>query len=395
MPVQRSSTRSNPAIIIGGGSANGLGIARNLGSHGIPVYCLTSNPWELTCRSKYCCGYAIIPSVEAEPTTLRQALHQLAPQLQTPAVLFPTTDTSLLTVSAIREELHDYVTFISPRKIVETLVLKSKFYPSLRHHGVPHPQTFDPEEDTLQHIIANVTFPVFIRPVQTLVYLQHFRGKGWIAQNPRDLRNYIRRAHAKNVEVLVQQIIKGPATYGYAYKGYFDHMSRRIFFLAFQKIRQPIMFSNCTVHKSIPRSTLATYEPVLLNYMTSLGYTGLFGIEFKRDPDDGQYKLLDFNARSTGDSAICTACGVNDTLTAYHDALGEEVHPQDTYQSEVYYITDIEDLRSLWILARQRQLTSQAFKPYLRRKQLHLLSRDDSLPLLREITRLLRHVRSR
>ena len=56
----------HPAIILGGGRPNGLGITRNLGRFGIPVFCLTSNPHELTCVSKYCTQYAVIPEIERD-----------------------------------------------------------------------------------------------------------------------------------------------------------------------------------------------------------------------------------------------------------------------------------------------------------------------------------------
>ena len=112
------------------------------------------------------------------------------------------------------------------------------------------------------------------------------------------------------------------------------------------------MFSNCTVHKSIPRSILAEYEPIIFPYLKTIGYKGLFGIEFKWDHDDEQFKLMDINARSCGDSALGPACGLDDNITAYHDALGHDVHPKNSYQTDLYYIWDPEDLYSLcWLVA--------------------------------------------
>jgi predicted ATP-grasp superfamily ATP-dependent carboligase len=384
----------NPAIILGGGDSNGLGVTRDLGRHGIPIYCLTSNPDELTCASKYCCGYQIVPDIESDPAILRQTLTRFATHLKTRAVLFPTTDTTLLTVSAIRDELRDYVTFIPPRDVVETMVIKSKFYQSLQEHGIPHPATYDPTEESVSSILAQVTFPVYVRPAQTLVFLQHFQGKGWVARTPHELRKHLHRAHRKHVSMLVQQIIPGPVTNGYGYKGYFTQTSQLLLLLAIQKLRQPIMFANCTLHKTIPRATLAAYESILFPYLSKLGYTGLFGIEFKRDPGDGQYKLLDVNARSCGDSALGPACGLEDNLTAYRDALGLDVPPQTSYTTDLYYIWEPEDLRSLWQLARRRQLTRHAVDPYVHRaKQFHILARDDLGPVVQILTRRLQRRR--
>lgn len=377
-----------PAIILGGGDANGLGVTRDLGRHGIPIYCLTSNPHELTCASKYCRGYQIIPNIESDSTTLRQALTRFATHLKTRAVLFPTSDTTLLTVSAIRDELSDYVTFIPPRDVIETMVIKSHFYHSLQAHAIPHPATYNPTEESLASILRQITFPVYVRPAQTLVFLQHFQGKGWVANTPHELRKHLDRAQSKQVSMLVQQIIPGPVTNGYGYKGYFTQTSHLLLLLAIQKLRQPTMFANCTLHKPIPRTILADYEALLFPYLTKLGYTGLFGIEFKRDPSDGQYKLLDVNARSCADSALCPACGLEDNLAAYRDALGLAVQPQTTYTTDLYYIWEPEDLRSLWQLAQRRQLTRHALDPYFHRaKQFHIFDRDDLNPLLQILSR--------
>jgi predicted ATP-grasp superfamily ATP-dependent carboligase len=272
---------------------------------------------------------------------------------------------------------------------VETLVIKSNFYRSLRQHDIPHPTTYDPTEESIQSIVKQVTFPVYVRPTQTLAFLQHFRGKGFLARTPHELHDHLLRARRKHVPMLVQQIINGPTSYGYGYKGYFGQDSQLLLLLAIQKLRQPTMFSNCTVHKSIPRSILAEYEPIIFPYLKAIGYTGLFGIEFKRDPEDGQFKLMDINARSCGDSALGPACGLDDNITAYHDALGNDVHPKNSYKSDLYYIWDPEDLYSLWLLARRGQLTCHALIPFIRPKQWNMLSRDDPRPLIHELSRLI------
>lgn len=160
---------SNPAIIIGGGSANGLGIARNLGSLGINVYCITSNPYEYTRFSKYCKGLSHIPNVEEDKDILRTVLRHLEPHLREKAVLFPTSDNSLLTLSSIFDELDSYVTYIPNRKNIETCVLKHNFYKSLRTRGVPHPATYFLDEEEVEGIIPQLLFPVYIRPSQSQV----------------------------------------------------------------------------------------------------------------------------------------------------------------------------------------------------------------------------------
>ena len=45
-------------------------------------------------------------------------------------------------------------------------------------------------------------------------------------------------------------------------------------------------------------------------------------MEFKRDPRDGLYKLIEINARHYGTHALASAAGVDLSHVAYEDALG-------------------------------------------------------------------------
>ena len=46
-------------------------------------------------------------------------------------------------------------------------------------------------------------------------------------------------------------------------------------------------------------------------------------MEFKRDPRDGGYKLMEINARHWLWHSLAAACGVNLSYVAYRDAIGD------------------------------------------------------------------------
>ena len=62
-------------------------------------------------------------------------------------------------------------------------------------------------------------------------------------------------------------------------------------------------------------------------------YRGIFSAEFKRDPRDGLFKLLEVNARPWWFVDFAVRCGVDVCRMAYDDALGREVPPLDTLRS--------------------------------------------------------------
>jgi predicted ATP-grasp superfamily ATP-dependent carboligase len=64
-----------------------------------------------------------------------------------------------------------------------------------------------------------------------------------------------------------------------------------------------------------------------LALLRAFGYRGLSQVEFKRDPRDGRFKLMEINARLWQWHGLATACGVDLPRIAYADLTGEELPP--------------------------------------------------------------------
>ena len=60
-----------------------------------------------------------------------------------------------------------------------------------------------------------------------------------------------------------------------------------------------------------------------LRLLQELRFHGVSQVEFKRDPRDGRYCLMEVNARHWKWHWLAAACGVNLSLAAYRDAIGE------------------------------------------------------------------------
>jgi D-aspartate ligase len=373
------TTYSHPVIIIQG-TGNGLGIARNLGSLGIKVYCLTSNRWDPTIHSKYCTGSYVVPRVEEDPATLKTALTRLARKLPRTGVLFPTGDLSLLTLASIIDEVDDYVSFLPRREVIKTLVVKKHFYTSLRAHGVPHPRTLTPDDIPVDDVADTLPLPVYLRPSHSARFSRTFHRKGFIAHTMGELRRYLRVAAHHDLELLIQEIVPGPTSNGYVLKGYCNARSEPLLLFASQKIRQPSMFSNPTIHKSVPLSDLADFSDVLVPYLKTIGYRGLFGAEVKRDAATGVVKLLEINARSMGCNYFPVVCGVNSVLLAYLDVIGEETPPVNAYAVGVYRINLVLDALILLRTLAAGHFSRATLLPYVRQNSWNMFSTDDPLP---------------
>jgi predicted ATP-grasp superfamily ATP-dependent carboligase len=232
-------------------------------------------------------------------------------------------------------------------------------------------------------------YPIYIRPVQSLLFNQRFGKKGFVAQDADELRTYLDAVQQHQLKVMLQEIIPGPTRTLYHLRGYFDRRSQPIVLLASQKLRQPTMFSDNTALVSIPLTELADGVKLIVRYFQQIGYTGLFGADFKRDPRDGGVKLLEINARSQGGNYFGVACDANHVLAAYRDSLGEPVQPITQYRVGTYYLCLVPDLITLVKITSRGQLTGQELVPYLKNRHWNFWSREDVTPFLKHLWDLL------
>jgi len=81
----------------------------------------------------------------------------------------------------------------------------------------------------------------------------------------------------------------------------------------------------------VPLSDVEAAIDSVHRVLAAADYRGIFSVEFKRDPRDGAFKLLEINARPWWYIDFAVRCGVNVCRMAYDDALGHEVRALETY----------------------------------------------------------------
>ncbi len=72
---------------------------------------------------------------------------------------------------------------------------------------------------------------------------------------------------------------------------------------------------------------LPILESLAERFLRAINYYGLVEVEFKFDPRDGQYKLLDVNTRTWGYHSLGLAAGVDFPFMLYADQIGETADP--------------------------------------------------------------------
>jgi predicted ATP-grasp superfamily ATP-dependent carboligase len=200
---------------------------------------------------------------------------------------------------------------------------KRQTYRMAEAEGVPYPKTWYPagEEDLRT---MGITFPVIVKPAIS-IRLQYSLGlKALPANNHEELLRQYRLV--ANIlcpeEILLQEIIPGDGHTQYSVAAYCKE-GRIIFGMTARRTRQfPIDYGlSSSFVEAIEVKDLLRLAEKLLQHMR---VSGMIEVEFKQDPRDEQYKLLDINVRLWGWHTLCFACGLDFPYIQYCDVLGQE-----------------------------------------------------------------------
>lgn len=381
MVEKTSKNKPNiPAMVVGGGM-NGLGVARNLGRNGVRIYYVDNRKTELA-YSKYCKEYFINPQIQKHKEEFENFLVKIGKRLNEKTVIFPVTDLYVLYVSELKDELSDYYIIPLPAKnIVETLVNKRKFYSSLAKYDIPHPTTYFVKSlDSVKEISKEISYPTWVRPEISQLFMEKFNKKGFVARSQEDLLRFYIMARSKNCSVMAQEIIPGDVTYMHGIAGYINLESKVLATFCYNRLREHPQFGNGSV--LVSRGDFA-YKTLLIEYLTKIEYKGVFDAEFKKDPRDNLLKLLEINARSWWQNLHPTKCGTNIIYTAYLDAVGIKPDTPKRYEGGIKWVHFLNDLRASIKPIKNGELTPRQWLSSLRGEKVWAyFAGDDLLPWL-------------
>jgi predicted ATP-grasp superfamily ATP-dependent carboligase len=265
--------------------------------------------------------------------------------------VYPISDELALNLSLIKDDLPDDFCFVvGERDAMETLINKRRFYRVLEKNKIPHPVTYFPiDSSDAERIASEISYPVFIKPSHVFSFHKAFgyEKKGFLAKSRYELLKYYRLALSSNVDVIFQDVIPGSPSAFCQLEGFYDRQHVPLILFARQALRiWPLDFGNTTLCSSISLSGLAEERKSIGEFLKKIGYNGMMSADFKRDPADGRFKLLDVNVRLWLHFWLPTECGVDIVFASYLDAVGERVEGSHEYSIGVKSVDFLSDFKS-------------------------------------------------
>jgi predicted ATP-grasp superfamily ATP-dependent carboligase len=122
-----------------------------------------------------------------------------------------------------------------------------------------------------------------------------------------------------------------------------------------------------------------------IRLLREIDYYGLVEVEYKLDPRDGRFKLLDLNARAWGYHSVGYAAGVDFPYLVYADQLGETL-PAFRGIAGMHWVRLLTDAPTALMELRAGTLSWRAYLASLGRARVEaVFSFKDPVPWLAEL----------
>ena len=122
---------------------------------------------------------------------------------------------------------------------------------------------------------------------------------------------------------MVQEIIPGGGTQQFSYCAFFRDGEALGKMVAQRRRQHPLEFGRASTY--VETMDIPVLEDLSERFLRSIDYYGLVEMEYKLDPRDGQYKLLDVNVRTWGYHSLGFGAGVDFSYMLFADQLGMPV----------------------------------------------------------------------
>ena len=319
---RRSTTPDTAGALVVGGDHPGLGIVRSLGRRGIPVHIL-DDQFSVSFFSKYVTHVTRVPDLRDEQRTIDAVLETGRRFNLKDWVLYPTRDETVAAFSRYRDELSPMFRVTTPEwNTVRWAWNKKNTYELAERLNIPCPETFNPRsKEELAPLYSKL--PLAIKPAIKENFFYATGAKAWRANTKRELDELFERAskQLRPEEILVQEIIPGDGRQQLSYCAFFRDGHAHSALLARRMRQHPREFGRSATY--VETVEVPEIEELSERFLRAINFYGLVEVEFKQDPRDGKYKLLDVNARTWGFHSLGWPAGVDFPYLLFADQFGK------------------------------------------------------------------------
>jgi predicted ATP-grasp superfamily ATP-dependent carboligase len=336
-------------VLILGGQENALAIVRSLSARGVPVSLSASHGcWAL--RSRYCRERYVVPPRESAADYWDKLLLGNTDAALDGSVVFACSDEAIEFMSTRRDQLARRYLLDDHLASQQVAMLdKSETIRLAAQVGIPTPKQWPVHEVAdLEAIQSSLDFPVLLRPIHSHKFQRVFRKKLLIVKDAGELRAKVAEVIAHRLEIIVCELIPGPDDLLSSYYTYIAPNGKHLFHFTKRIIRRsPPNFGLGSYHAT---EWLPDTAEMGQRFFRGIGFRGLGNVEFKRDPRDGQLKLIEVNARFTAAQELLVRAQIDIAWIIYLHVTGGVVPQTNGFKEHLrlwYFLDDFDAYRDL------------------------------------------------
>lgn len=374
-----------PGAVIVGGDYQGLGIVRSLGRHGIPV-CVVDDELSISRFSRYCSKFVKLANLRDGSQAVRSLL-ETGKRLNLQGwVLYPTREELVAAFSRYRSELSEVFRVPTPAwDSVQWAWDKRNTYRLAQKLGIPTPRTYYVDNIDQLSELDGLTPPFAIKPAIKEHFFYAAKAKAWRANSCAELKTLVRKASelAGPGEIMVQELIPGGGKQQFAYCAFFRRGEAVGKMVARRWRQHPLQFGRASTY--VETVEVPILEELSERFLRAIDYYGLVELEYKLDPRDHQYKLLDVNARTWGYHSLGPRAGVDFSYMLYADQIGLPV-ARCKAKSGIGWIRTMTDLPAAFLSLMAKDLDLKSYIRSLKKCNVEaVFSREDPFPGFAEV----------
>ncbi|WP_227353629.1 carboxylate--amine ligase [Haladaptatus salinisoli] len=363
-------------------AASSLACARSLGRRGIPIIAASESPGSPTFASKYVAETARLPAPADDVAGYRDGLLALAERPDVETVV-PLREPESYVLSKYRDEFAEHVAAPWPDfETMESARDRRRLFERAREAGVPAPETrlLSEWDDWSREAVVKSRYTVLVGDNRTA-----YPGVRFVSGEPDRDRLEDRMGH----EPIVQECIPDGSEYGFF--ALFDRGDPVVTF-QHRRIRSYTYSGGASVFReSVAHPRLREQG---LRLLSALDWHGPAMVEFRRDPRDGEFKLLEVNPRFWGSLQLAVHAGVDFPYRYYQLARGVR-EPDEDYatgvgshilRGELVYLVSL--LRDDYDHVERPSIpaaTGRVLASLLTDRNFDYLSLDDPKPFVRDV----------
>lgn len=321
----------------------GLGVIRALGKMNVPVVAVYyDHEKDMGYTSRYVTRRIHAPHPERSANDFIDLLCNLG-KSHGGGILFPVSDETLVTVSKNKTKLGQFFKVACTEwEITRKYIDKKYTYALAAQAGVAAPRTINPTSlDEVERFSHEIEFPCLIKPSQSHLFFARFGRKMVPVSNPDEMIRYYLQALEAGLEVVLQEIIPGDDDQVVNYNSYFVDGQPFTEFTAQHVRKAPPQFGSPCV--AISRHIPEVIEPGR-KILQALNFYGYSCSEFKLDPRDGVYKLMEVNGRHNLSTLLAVRCGINFPWLHYCHLSSGELPSFSSFSPGIYWIDIARDM---------------------------------------------------